>query len=128
METIDKQPQDYSEKDLPELLTRMRAGNLKLVRTLLANKNLPNDEYQVFSERWHAALDKLKALADRAGELGYHDCMFKVGDKRLQKCLGDTEDVRCWVCTSDIEYWKEEQEEFMTPRDPKKPEQSRMVG
>jgi len=100
---VDVNNPEYVDK----LRQRVAKGNLTLINYYKKIREMEGynpDVDKTFTEAFETLADLSTELRTR----GFKDCPFLVNGVKPRLCWSDKEAVGCFVCPSDIEYWKEE--------------------
>ena len=97
----------YAPEQIEELKNRVRAGNKKLneVYDIIKKMEIGDAWVKAFYQ-WYLSNIKLRAYCDQLEQLGFHECLYIVEGKKVQKC--DAHELGCRVCSAVHPYWKDE--------------------
>lgn len=91
------------------LLTRVRNGNLKLIKAWPQIIRNPSDaDFAKLSLEFYQAKAKLEGLCQELQARGYHDCLYLENGVKTQRCDGWPNSQMCKVCPSEIDYFAAE--------------------
>ena len=92
------------------LLDRVTLGNNKLIQAWLQVKSFTDEaEFDKGMEKIKEAVTKLHLLTLELQASGFHGCLYMTNGKKTRQCILE-ETGFCWVCPSDIPYWRGEWE------------------
>ena len=100
---------EYSKEAL-ELRERVIKGNQKLFDAwqVICKIDHESQQWKDELEKWHQATAKLSILCSNLQGLGYWDCLYLEGERRLKNCLQNPDGFFCLSCPSRYPYWEKD--------------------